>query len=603
MFIDDHLNDTDGQNAAKQKSDGQADDKETATDEKTKEKSNDQVITGNKTDSKVNATDNKTEDDDAGEHDAQEKMTVTSGQDECQDTSNHDGGHDTGDKGHVEFSRTTNIDGDEGDEVLFTRMTSIDVDEGHYDAGEQDVQGNITVTRGHDEHQHTRNEGDKEHVQCSRTTSIHRDEGLTKARCEKDFLCYLCCEKFYQKAGLRMHYSHAHRMQLDVREIADDGWPHFIHAIFEDDGKDDGDENPWMETLNDKKTKVQNKCVSGGARGGGRGRGRRRGRGKRRGKGRGQFDDVLHLWQSVDWRADVNSTEGARSRCENYKEILDDMSKSETPEDRDLCELLKTVTRTCQENSEEKSEQSEILVDDVRAGDLSQYLDDYPDEAHDNLAPWDEIKEQPLVTEEKRLKGDESSIEEIEGKGDESSIEEIELKSDESCTEMATTKTDKDTLNDAPPLAQPLEHESDESTIEQNIEIKQNKQRLLKTRIAVLKMNICQIRAEKLYINLSSEEDEDFKSDTDTTGTMNTFTDKNSDTSTSTDLDIFSFKNSGDLDLSNSTSKKDLGNGTDVEKKTKKRKSLCWICLRLKHWEKSMQESYYEDYADNESVQ
>ena len=156
MFIDDNLDDTDGQNAAKQKSDGKGDDKEMATDEKTKEKSGDQVVTGNKTDSKANATDNVTEHDDAGEHDAQEKMTVTSGQDECQDTSHHDGDHDTGDKGHVEFSRTTNIDGDEGDEdtVLFTRMTSINVDGGH-DAGEQDVQGNITVTRGHNEHQHT----------------------------------------------------------------------------------------------------------------------------------------------------------------------------------------------------------------------------------------------------------------------------------------------------------------------------------------------------------------------------------------------------------------------------------------------------------------
>ena len=61
MFIDDEFNDTDGQNAAKQKSDGQADDKETATDEKTKEKSDD-------------ATDNKTEDDDAGE---QGNITVT----------------------------------------------------------------------------------------------------------------------------------------------------------------------------------------------------------------------------------------------------------------------------------------------------------------------------------------------------------------------------------------------------------------------------------------------------------------------------------------------------------------------------------------------
>ena len=65
VFIDDKFNDTDGQNAAKQKSDGQADDKEMVTDEKTKEKSDDQVITGNKTDSKENATDNETEDDDA----------------------------------------------------------------------------------------------------------------------------------------------------------------------------------------------------------------------------------------------------------------------------------------------------------------------------------------------------------------------------------------------------------------------------------------------------------------------------------------------------------------------------------------------------------
>ena len=114
---------------------------------------------------------------------------------------------------------------------------------------------------------------------------------------------------------------------------------------------------------------------------------------------------------------------------------------------------------------------------------------------------------------------------------------------------------------------------------------------MLKTRIAVLKMNICQIRAEKLHINLLSEKDEDLKSDMDTTGTMNTFTEENSDTSTSTDLDYFSFKNSGDLDLSYSTSKKDSGNGTDIERKTKKGKSLCWRHLRLKHQEKSMQES------------
>ena len=67
------------------------------------------MITGNKTDSKENATDNKTEDHDGVEH----------------------------------------------------------------DAGEQ---GNITVTREHDEHQHTSNEGDEEHVQWSRMTSMHRDE-------------------------------------------------------------------------------------------------------------------------------------------------------------------------------------------------------------------------------------------------------------------------------------------------------------------------------------------------------------------------------------------------------------------------------------------
>ena len=121
------------------------------------------------------------------------------------------------------------------------------------------------------------------------------------------------------------------------------------------------------------------------------------------------------------------------------------MSKSETPKDRGLCELLKIVTGTSEENSEEKSEQSEILI-----GDLSQYLDDYSDES--GLAPWDDINLQPLVTEEKSLKGDESSIEEIELNGDESSIEEIglkgdessaeviDIKSDESCTEMAVTK-------------------------------------------------------------------------------------------------------------------------------------------------------------------
>ena len=183
----------------------------------------------------------------------------------------------------------------------------------------------------------------------------------------------------------------------------------------------------------------------------------------------------------VDWRAEVNSTEGARSRCENYKEILDDMSKSEAPEDRGLCELLKIVTAPCEENSEEKSEQSEVLT-----GDLSQYLDDYSS-VESGLVPWDNIKLQPLVAGEERLGGDESTIEEIGLKGDESSIEEIglkgdessieeieirlkgdkssieeievkgdksskdviEIKSDKSCTEIATTKTNEDNLNDA----------------------------------------------------------------------------------------------------------------------------------------------------------
>ena len=122
---------------------------ETATDEKTTERSDDQVITGNKTDSKENATDNETEDDDAGEH----------------------------------------------------------------DAGEQ---GNITVTREYDEHQHTSNEGDEEHVQWSRMTSMHHNEGRTEGRYDKEFMCYLCCEKFYNKSGVRTHYLHAHNMSLDV---------------------------------------------------------------------------------------------------------------------------------------------------------------------------------------------------------------------------------------------------------------------------------------------------------------------------------------------------------------------------------------------------
>ena len=214
------------------------------------------------------------------------------------------------------------------------------------------------------------------------------------------------------------------------------------------------------------------------------------------------------------------------------------------------------------------------------------------------MAPWDNINLQPLVAGEERLGGDESTIEEIGLKGDESSIEEIEvkgdnssrevieIKSDESCTEMAVKKTDEDNLNDA----QPLEHESDECTI------KRNKQHWLRTCIAVLKMNICWMRAEKLHMNLFSEDDEDLKSEMDTTGTTNTFTEENIDISTSTDLDYFRFKNSDDL-----TSKTYSANGTDVEQKPrkKKRKSLHWRCLRCR--EKS-EESYYEDYDDNESV-
>ena len=246
-----------------------------------------------------------------------------------------------------------------------------------------------------------------------------------------------------------------------------------------------------------------------------------------------------------------------------------------------MCELLKIITAPCDKNSEEKSEQSEVLT-----GDLSQYLDDYSSVESD-LAPWDNIDLQPLVVGEERLGGDESTIEEIRLKGDESSIEEIEVKGDESCTDMAATKTNEDNLNDA----QPLEHEIDESTI------KCNKQHWLRTRIAVLKMNICRMRAEKLHMNLFLEDDEDLKSETDTTGTTNnTFTEENSDTSTSTDLDYFSFKNSDD-----STSKTYSAISTDVEQKPrkKKRKSLRWRYLRRR--EKS-EDSYYEDYEDNESV-
>ena len=92
-------------------------------------------------------------------------------------------------------------------------------------------------------------------------TSMHRDEGRTEGRYDKEFMCYLCCEKFYNKSGVRTHFSHAHNMSLDVQEIANDSWPHFIHAIYDDDDEsnvvvDYGDVNPWTETLNDKKTKV-----------------------------------------------------------------------------------------------------------------------------------------------------------------------------------------------------------------------------------------------------------------------------------------------------------------------------------------------------------
>ena len=159
----------------------------------------------------------------------------------------------------------------------------------------------------------------------------------------------------------------------------------------------------------------------------------------------------------------------------------------------------------------------------------------------------------------------------------------IDIESDESCTEMAAMKTDKDNFNDA-------QYESDERTI------KRNKQRLLKIPIAVLKINICQVRAAKLHMHLSSEEEEEFKSEMETKGTTNTFT-ENSDTSTTTVLDYFSFKNSGDS--SHSTSKKDLDwKDSHVEKKTKKRTSLRRRSSRSKSRED------YEDYGDyNESVQ
>ena len=64
VFIDDKFDDTDGLNAAKQKSDGQADDKETATYEKTKEKSDGQG------DDKETATDDKTKEKSDGQGDA-----------------------------------------------------------------------------------------------------------------------------------------------------------------------------------------------------------------------------------------------------------------------------------------------------------------------------------------------------------------------------------------------------------------------------------------------------------------------------------------------------------------------------------------------------
>ena len=217
VFIDDEFNDTDGQNAAKQNSDGQADDKETATDEKTKERRDDQVITGNKTDSKENATDNKTEDDDAGE---QGNITVTREHDERQHTSNK-GDKEHGDDKEMATDEETKEKSD--DQVITGNKTDSkqnatdnkteDHDGVEHDAGEQ---GNITVTREHDEHQHTSNEGDKEHVQWSRMTSMHRDEGRTEGRYDKEFICYLCCEKFYNKSGVRTHYSHAHNMSLDV---------------------------------------------------------------------------------------------------------------------------------------------------------------------------------------------------------------------------------------------------------------------------------------------------------------------------------------------------------------------------------------------------
>ena len=262
VFIDDEFDDTDGLNAAKQKSDGQADnkemakeksdsqgdDKEMATDEKTKEKSD------GRGDDKETATDHET-------------MEKSDGQGDDKETATDENTKEKSDDQVITGNKTDSKENETEED-----------DAGEHDAGEQ---GNITVTSEHDERQHTSNEGDEKHV--------HRDEGWTKGRDDKDFLCYLCCEKFYKKAGVRTHYLHAHNMSLKVQEIADDGWPHFIHAIYNYGDKNDaesnvvvdyGDENPWTETLNDKKTKVQ----------GGRGRGREEGEGE--GEGEEEEEEV-----------------------------------------------------------------------------------------------------------------------------------------------------------------------------------------------------------------------------------------------------------------------------------------------------------------------
>ena len=83
--------------------------------------------------------------------------------------------------------------------------------------------------------------------------------------------------------------------------------------------------------------------------------------------------------------------------------------------------------------------------------------DDYSDEP--DLAQWDDIKLQPLNTEEKRCDvGDESNIEEIALKGDESSVEEIGLKGDESSVEEIGLKGDKSSVEE-------IELKDDESSI------------------------------------------------------------------------------------------------------------------------------------------